>query len=67
MSAKIFGLLHYNCIKCTTEVNLEVRPNMTSKTLELWESMFDGKLCLKCYTNSKIPQTAEAIRGFLCH
>jgi len=67
MSVRICGLLKYHCLKCGQSVNLEVRLNMTENTIALWESLFDAKLCLDCYTDSKVPETAESISGFLCH
>ena len=57
MSTRICGLLSYNCTSCTEKVNLEVRSNMTEKTIELWRKMFDDKICLNCHTEKHIPET----------
>jgi len=61
MSVKICGLLKYHCIKCGAPVNLEVRYGMTEKTIELWESMFDAKLCLDCHSDKAVPELVECL------
>ena len=65
MSIKICGLLSYKCTKCNEKVNLEVRSNMTEKTIELWRKMFDNKVCLKCHTEKYVPETAEVLHAAL--
>jgi hypothetical protein len=49
----ICNVIKYNCIKCSTVVPLEIRPNMQERTIELWRDMIDSKLCLCCVTNIK--------------
>lgn len=49
---KVCTLLSYKCIKCSEPVNIEIRSNMQEATIKLWEGMFDGKLCLSCYTGT---------------
>ena len=61
MSVRICGLLQYRCLKCGQPVNLEVRHGMTERTLELWELMFDSKLCLDCHSNKVIPELVECL------
>ena len=65
MSIRICGLLSYNCTSCAKKVNLEVRSNMTEKTIELWRKMFDNKVCLNCHTEKYVPETAEILQGMM--
>jgi hypothetical protein len=51
-------VVSYPCLKCGKVLPIELRPNMTEKSYNLLEGMFNGKLCLSCYTDRK-----EAIEG----
>ena len=61
------GAIKYHCLKCTKPVTLTYIPCIQSNTDRFFGNMLNAKLCLDCYTDSKIPDAAEAIRGFLCH
>lgn len=61
------GAIKYHCLKCFKPVTLTYIPVIQSNTDRLFANMFNAKLCLDCYTDSKIPQTSEAVRRFLCH
>jgi hypothetical protein len=61
-SGKLVGQkIKYNCIKCSTPVELEILPIMSEKTVECFTSMADGKLCLDCHCDSKVPEIAECL------
>ena len=60
------GILSYNCKCCNNPVHIPVKNAEPLKIIELYKKMWSVKHCLNCHTDKHIPETAEAIKIFLC-
>lgn len=53
--------IQYNCIKCSTPVELEFNQTMTEKTVECFKDMTHSQLCLNCHCDTKVPELVECL------
>ena len=61
------GILKYTCTCCSKKVQLDYFPDVRTfkgmKANEFFQKVFDSKLCITCYTDSKVKETAEKMMG----